>query len=144
MKNVNPFRIGFVATLGLGALLLGVAGASPARADDWDGNARNHIYRDVQDVRRDESILRDLEYQRDEARRCRNWSEARSLDRRISDLRRHIDRDRRDIHRDVNRVRDDRYRDDYRNTDYRSTDYRSRDNTRYRTSDRYDDTRYRR
>src|SRR5689334_13137560 len=116
MKSTNLFRTGLAATLGLSALLIGVTAAAPARADDWEHYGRNHVYRDIQDVRRDERILRNLEDRRDDARRHRDWSEVRRLDRRISDLRRHIDRDRRDIRRDINRNRDDRYRD---NDDYR-------------------------
>ena len=128
MKRMNPFRMGLAATLGISALLIGVTASAPARADDWEGYGRNHIYRDIQDVRRDERILRNLEDRRDDARRHHDWSEVRRLDRRISDLRRHIDKDKRDIRRDIGRSRDDRYRDE----------------TRYRVHDRNDDYRYRR
>ena len=136
MKANSRIGVGIAATFGLAVLLVGLTGATPAMAADRG----DHIYRDVQDVRRDESRLSDLEDRRDEARRCHHWSEARALDREISDLRRHIDRDRRDIRQDINRDRQARYQDDYRNRD----SSRYSDSSRYRVNSRYqDDTRYR-
>src|SRR5262245_8822842 len=92
------------AALGLSALFAGLLSVSSlsARADDWrTDRERDHIRRDIEDVRRDEDRLRDLERQRDWQRRCRDWDAARDTDRRIIELRRHIERDRRDIHKDV-------------------------------------------
>ncbi len=121
MKTTKRFGLGLAATLGISALFLGFAGATPAHADDWDSYGRGHIYRDIADVRRDERILRDLQDRHDEARRRHDWNRMHALDRRIDDLRRHINNDRRDIRQDINRRRD---RD--RN-----------DRTRYRDYDRY-------
>ena len=139
MKTNHPFGLGLAATFGLSALLFGLGGAAPAHADDWNGYGRGHIYRDIQDVRRDERVLRDLQARHDEARRCHDWDRMHALDRQISDLRRHIDNDRRDIRRDVSRDRDtynSSYR--YRDSRYGSGDAYRRDRTRYR-DDRYND-----
>jgi hypothetical protein len=112
----------------LSALMMGPLGTARANADDWEGYGRGHVYRDIADVRRDERILRNLQAEHDEARRCHDWSRMHALDRRIDDLRRHIDSDRRDIRRDVNR---DRYRD----SDYRRDSYRNDRDGRYRVRD---------
>ncbi len=142
----NRPGLGLAATLGFSALLMGFAGMSSARADDWDRYGRGNVYAGFQDVRRDEQVLRDLEYRRDEARRCRRWDEARSLDFEIRDLRHHIDRDRREIHVDIRLGRDrfsydERRRVDDRRDDRYRNDRRRDDRTRYRTDDgngRYD------
>lgn len=137
MKSYGRVGLGLGATLGLGALLLALGGAAPANADPWDGHG--HVYADIQDVRRDERALSDIEYRRDEARRCRRWDEARALDREARDLRRHIDRDRRDIREDIRRDLDrDRYDDRRRDR----SDDRRRENWD-RDRDRDHRTRYR-
>jgi len=126
--------MGLAATLGLSALLMGPLGATRANADDWDHYGRGHVYRDIADVRRDERILVRLQAEHDEARRCHDWPRMHALDRRIDDLRRHIDEDRRDIRRDVNRERynsSDRYRD----SSYRYDSYRYDRDGRYRVRD---------
>jgi hypothetical protein len=132
--------MGLAATLGLSALFMGPLGASKASADDWERYGRSHIYRDIADVRRDERILRRLQDEHDEARRCKDWPRMHALDRRIADLRRHIDEDRRDIRHDINRDRyqsSDRYRNDnYRNGSYRDSGYRY-DSSRYDRDGRY-------
>ena len=127
----NNIGLKLSATLGATALLvaLGSVFASPARADrdDYPSYQRDHVYHDISDVRRDERILHDLEDRRDYLRRRRDWDEVHALDRRISDLRRHIDRDRRDIRKDVDQIRRDRDRN--RDSDYhynRDRDYRDR------------------
>jgi hypothetical protein len=127
MKTTNRFGLGLAATLGISALFLGFAGATPAHADDWDHYGSGHIYRDIADVRRDERLLRDLQFRHDEARRHHDWDRMHALDRRIAYLRRHIEHDRRDIREDIHRRRD-RDRDDRYRTD----------RSRYRDSDRYD------
>jgi hypothetical protein len=128
MISKKPFGFGMAAAIGVSALLLGVAGAAPAHADSWDSYGRNHVYRDVADVRRDESRLRDLQFRHDEARRHHDWDRMHALDRQIADLRRHIDHDRREI-RDERRA-DNRYRDNDRNRNdrlrYRDSSYRDR------------------
>jgi hypothetical protein len=122
--------MGLAATLGLSALFMSSLGVTKANADDWERYGRGHIYRDVADVRRDERILRNLQAEHDEARRCHDWPRMHALDRRIDDLRRHIDEDRRDIRRDVNR---DRYNSSNR---YRDSSYRY-DSNRYDRDGRY-------
>jgi hypothetical protein len=91
-------------------MFLGVMGATTARADNDDYARRDghHIYMDIKDVRRDEARLRDLERQRDRERREHDWGQVRLLDRRIADLRWHIDHDRREIHRDIDHYHHDR------------------------------------
>jgi hypothetical protein len=146
MISINRRGLGLAATFGFSALLIGLAAAAPARADDFDRYGRNHVYRDIADVRRDEALLRDLQYQHDEARRCHDWSRMHAIDRQIADLRCHIDEDRRDIHRDVNRDRADyhtrdRYRNDSGYSNYRNRD--SRDYSGYRNRDSRDYSTYR-
>jgi hypothetical protein len=133
MKTANKFGFGLAATIGLSALLMGLAGATPAQADEWEHYGRGHIYREIADVRRDERLLRVLQAEHDEARRCHDWPRMHALDRRISDLRRHIEQDRRDIREDISRTRD---RDRYRSDRYRSDDRYREDRARYRV--RYD------
>ena len=130
MKTNNRFGMGLAATLGASALFLGLAGATPTRADGWESYGRNHIYRDIADVRRDERLLRQLQAEHDEARRCHDWPRMHAMDRRIDALRRHIDEDRRDIREDISRNRDsnDRNRSDRYRTEYRGDrDYRRND-----------------
>ncbi|HLJ54900.1 MAG TPA: hypothetical protein VKT77_07640 [Chthonomonadaceae bacterium] len=110
MKTITRFASGIALTAGLAAVLLGGIGASAARADDWESYGRNHIYRDIADIRRDQRILRDLQARHDEARRNHDWPRMHELDRKIAALRRHIESDRRDLHADVRRGRDERYR----------------------------------
>jgi hypothetical protein len=123
----------WTAVLGLSALFAGMMSLSfapAAHADDWrTERERNHIRRDIEDVRRDERRLQELEDLLYWQRRHRDWQAARATERRISDLRRHIEEDRRDIRRDVNDVRRDRDR-DY-NRDY------NRDRDYNRNQDRY-------
>lgn len=144
--NLNTiFRLRWVAAVALSGVLIGIVGLTPARADRSDYQ-RDHIYHDIADVRRDESMLRDLEDRRDEARRCHRYEEARSLDFRIRELRIHISDDRRDIHHDIDRARRDRDRDDrdrYRNSDYRYDDYHSNRDRNYRDRDNYSRDQYR-
>jgi hypothetical protein len=121
MQSTSRLGMGIAATVGLSALLMGLAGAAPARADAYDGYGRGHVYREVADVRRDEARLRDLQDEHDEARRCHDWRRMHDLDRRIDDLRRHINEDRRDIRQDV---RHDRYRSD--RSDRQDAHYRIR------------------
>jgi len=131
MVKTNRFRIWPVAALGLSALMFGLAGTTSARADTWDNYGKGHVYREIADVRRDERILRELQAEHDEARRCHDWRRMHDLDRRISDLRRHINEDRRDIRRDLDRRRDNaRY--DGRYDNGRSDRYRTTDRVRYR------------
>ena len=155
MKTANGIGMGLAATFGLSALLVGLAGATPARADSWDDYGRNHVYSDIADVRRDERTLRDLQAEHDEARRCHDWNRMHALDRRIAALRRHINDDRRDIRIDVNlgrdrgqihysdRSRGDRYSDSRYNND-RYRDDRSRDDRNRDDRGRYRDDRYNR
>ena len=105
---MHTFGFGLAATLGLSALFMGLSGATPAMADDWEHYGRGHIYRDIADVRRDERILADLQARHDEARRHHDWPRMHELDRRIDALRRHIREDRRDIRRDHEERRDRR------------------------------------
>lgn len=133
----NKTGVHLAAALGAGALMLGIAGMTPAHADDWENYGRNHVYRDISDVRRDERLLRDLQERHDEARHHHDWDRMHALDRRISELRRHIDQDRRDIRADVRRNRD-RYNDAGYHTDDRYHDSdRYRNGDRYNSSDRY-------
>jgi hypothetical protein len=101
MKSNIRAGVGLAATFVSCALFLGFAGIAPAQADDWDHYGRDHVYRDIRDVRRDERILHNLQDRRDDARRHHDWDRVHSLDRRIHDLQRHIDHDRRDIRADV-------------------------------------------
>lgn len=138
MKTTSKFGFGLAATIGISALLMGLSGAAPARADDWESYGRSHVYREIADVRRDERLLRNLQAEHDEARRCHDWPRMHALDRRIADLRRHIEHDRRDIHEDIRATRDrDRY-DRYSSSDR----YGSSDRYRY-DRDREDRARYR-
>lgn len=133
--------MGLAAVLGLSALMMGPLGASRASADDWERYGRGHIYHDISDVRRDERILRRLQDEHDEARRCKDWPRMHALDRRIAELRRHIEDDRRDIRRDLNRDRyqsSDRYRNDsYRNSSNRYDSSRYDRDSRYRVRDNW-------
>ena len=133
--------MGIAATFGLSALMLGPLGATRANADDWERYGRGHIYRDIADIRRDERILRRLQDEHDEARRCHDWPRMHALDRQIADLRRHIDHDRREIRREIERDRyqsSDRYRNDsYRNGSYRYDSYRYDRDGRYRVRDNW-------
>lgn len=135
MKTFTRAFAGIATATAFAALLL-TAGGGAARADDWEYYGRGHVYRDIQDLRRDQRILDRLEDRRDYLRRSRDWDAVRALDRRIAELRRHIDHDRRDLRRDIDRIRDERYRDrdDYRSRD--RDDFRFRDRSDYRVRDR--------
>lgn len=102
MKTSNRNGIGLAATVGLSALMLGFAGGSSARADDdADHYAKDHVYREIVDVRRDQQELRDLQARHDEARRLHDWPRMHEMDHRIADLRWHLKHDRRDLHSDL-------------------------------------------
>lgn len=111
----------WAVALGLSSVLIGLAGLTPARADDDDygrGNyGRTHIRQDIADIRRDENRLRDLERRRDWQARRHNWDAVHDTDRQIQQLRWHIAHDRRDVHQDIRRTRRDR--DDYDRDNYR-------------------------
>ena len=125
--------ISWTTVLGVATLVVGMMGATPARADDDDYGRRDghHIYSDIADVRRDEARLRDLQSQRRYEARERDWDRVRALDRQIDDLRWHIAHDRRDIHHDVVQVR--------RNPDRRYDDRQYRDRHDYDRRDRSHD-----
>lgn len=89
--------LSLAATIGLAAVFASLTGAAPARADDWDHNGRGHVYRDIADIRRDERLLQELQARHDEARHYHDWPRMHAMDRRIADLRRHIEHDRREI-----------------------------------------------
>ncbi len=100
--------ITWTTLFGAATLAIGMMGAIPARADDDDYARRDnhHIYREIREVRRDEARLHDLQRERREAEHARDWDRVHRLDRRIADLRWHIDHDRREIRRGVDREHD--------------------------------------
>jgi hypothetical protein len=106
--------LGIAATLGAGALMLGIGASSPALAQDR-GDWRN-VRHESRDIQRDYNRLHDLEYRRDQEARRHDWHDVRVLDNQIADLRRHIERDRHEVNRDRDRsyYRGDRDRDDWR------------------------------
>ncbi|MCW3100430.1 MAG: hypothetical protein JWL77_6048 [Chthonomonadaceae bacterium] len=120
--------IRFASTLGLVAVLGGLASLIPAQAQDY------HVRRDIADVRSDQRRLEDLCIRRDREADRGDWRDVQRLDRQIADLRRHIDRDRRDIRADIRR--DDSYSRDYNRNRYSNNDgYRYRDSNYNRNRD---------
>ncbi|HLJ55703.1 MAG TPA: hypothetical protein VKT77_11745 [Chthonomonadaceae bacterium] len=101
MNTTHRAGIGLTATMGLSALLLGFAGSAPSRADDFDTYPKDHVYREIADVRRDERELRDLQERHDEARRLHDWPRMHEMDRRIADLKWHLRHDRRELRSDL-------------------------------------------
>jgi len=97
--------ISWGAALGVATMVVGIVGANPAKADDDDYARRDnhHIYREIKAIRRDEARLNDLRRERREQEHARNWDSVHHLDRKIADLRWHIDHDRREIRRDADR-----------------------------------------
>jgi len=112
--------IGWLAVGGMSALLLGMCGLTPARADD-DGYAPRGYHRDVrydyrdahrnrQDIRMDMDRLHDLYRARDREASRGDWRDVRRIDARIAALRADMRRDFRDVRREQRDSRADRYR----------------------------------
>ena len=112
----------WTVTLSLAASLVGVIGVAPSFADNYDhyDSQRNHISHDVSDIRGDQRRLQDLYRERDRAADHEDWRAVDRIERRISDLERHINQDRRDVHHDVDQARRDR---DHYNQDQASRDH---------------------
>ncbi len=118
---------------GAASLLIGVLSSLPARADDdyylrdryyrdarYRDDHRREISRDRRDLRedydrlhRDEDRLCNMERQRDEYKRCKDWRAVKDIERDIKFLRhqvdeekRHIRDDEKDLHKDIHRERD--------------------------------------
>jgi len=94
--------VAVAAVCGLSALLCGLIGFSPAKADYRDDQIRTvraQIHDQSDDVRREERLLRDMERRRNDYQRHHAYRDADNLNDRIDDLRRHIDSDRRRLDR---------------------------------------------
>ena len=86
-----------LAAFGIAALMIGFAGQTAARADEYD----RYGSRDGQHIRRDEDRLHELQRSREWAKRHHDWRAVRDLDWRIRDLQDHIRNDRRDVRHDA-------------------------------------------
>lgn len=112
MNNRN-LAVRSIPALGLAAaLLFGMTGTTPARADDRQlQRDRQNIRREINDIRRDERRLTDLQDKRDRLAFRRDWRGVRDTDREIARLRDHIAHDRADVRRFIAQYRYDRFRD---------------------------------
>ena len=116
-----------LSVLCFSALLLGTLSFSAARADydDYSGKLPTHIRKDIERIHRDERNLESLEDERDEARRCHNYDDARDIELRIRSLRKLIGDEKRDVKKDIDKLRrEERDRDNYRNNHNEDYSYR--------------------
>ena len=116
----------------LSSLLLGLISLSPAHADydDYSGRLPAHISKDIARIHRDERNLEVLEDQKEEARRCHDYDEAKDIDIRIRSLRRLISDEKKDVKRDIDKLRREERAHNYEGS-YRSEgNYRS-DNSHF-------------
>lgn len=114
MKRIiaNSSMIRWAGFLGLTTLFVGAISILPAHADDYtrDNRNRNHIQRDIADIRRDQEHLHDLYHRREYLADRHDWKAVHRLDDEISRLKWHLDHDRQDIRQDVQRYHRDQDR----------------------------------